>query len=105
MATYQNNVTLIGSIASEKRITEFENGNKIVRFLICEETNDKKYERLNKNHHKVFAWGNMAQFLEKYGHKGKKIFIHGRLVARSYLGKKGDTRTISEIEIRQIVEL
>jgi len=103
MLSTQNNVTLIGAIASEKRITEFENGNKIVRFIIA--TDDNNNDTHNKHKHKVFAWGNIAQFIEKYGHKGKRIFINGRLVVRTYLNQKGIAQTISEVEIRQIVEL
>ena len=55
--------------------------------------------------HRIFAWGNMAQFIEKYGEKGKKVAIHGRLVNRSYLNPEGKKRNLTEVEVRQIIGL
>jgi len=99
MTTLHNQVTLIGQIASEKRITEFEGGNKVVHFYLNAE------ESSNRQRHKVFAWGTIAKFLETFGDKGKRVMIHGRLVPRNYFNLKGEKRTINEIEIRNIVEL
>ena len=60
----KNHVTLIGNIGSEAQITNFDNGGKVARFTLA--TN--KYSNKKKNHkpewHRVFAWGNMAQFIE-----------------------------------------
>lgn len=108
MTTIRNHVTLIGNIASDRRITQFENGNKIVRFDIATDTqyraNDGKIKN-SKEWHKVFAWGNVAGFIERFGDKGKKVAIHGRLITRSYLNPEGLKRTITEVEIRHILGL
>lgn len=108
MTTIRNHVTLIGSIASDKRITQFENGSKIVRFDI---TIDTQYRANNgkikeaKEWHKVFAWGNIAGFIEKFGEKGKKVAIHGKLITRSYFSSEGVKRTVTEVEVRHILGL
>jgi single-stranded DNA-binding protein len=47
----------------------------------------------------------MAQFIEQYGEKGKKVAIHGRLVKRTYLTKNGVQRVLKEVEVRQIIGL
>jgi len=108
MTTIHNYVTLIGRIASEKWITEFPDGNKIVRFQIDAALGDERDVETSTffpTHHKVFAWGNVAQFIEQYGQRGKKILIQGRVVSRSYLSPKGKQRTVCEIEIRHVLEI
>lgn len=108
MTTIRNHVTLIGNIASDKRITHFDNGGKVIRFDVA---TDKQYRANNgkikqsTEWHKVFAWGNIAGFIEKFGEKGKKVAIHGRLVTRSYFNQQGVQRTITEIEVRHILGL
>lgn len=108
MTTIRNHVTLIGCIASEKRITEFENGNKIVRFEV---STDKHYRANNgkikqsTEWHKVFAWGNIAGFIENFGEKGKKVAIHGRLISRAYFSAEGVKRTVTEVEVKHILGL
>jgi len=108
MATIRNHVTLIGNIASDKRITEFENGSKVVRFDLTTEkvyrANNGKIKNSNE-WHKVFAWGNIAGFIEKFGEKGKKVAIHGRLISRAYFNPDGVKRTVTEIEIKHILGL
>lgn len=108
MNTIRNHVTLIGNIATEKQITQFDNGSKIVRFNV---TTDKQYRanngKIKNTHewHKVFAWGNIAGFIEKFGEKGKKVAIHGRLITRSYFSPEGVQRTITEVEVKHILGL
>jgi single-strand DNA-binding protein len=108
MTTIRNYVTLVGNIGSNTQITNFENGKSVARFsLAIQKTtrkNDGNYTNLVE-WHRIFAWGNMAQFIEKYGEKGKKVAIHGRLVNRSYLNPEGKKRNLTEVEVRQIIGL
>jgi single-strand DNA-binding protein len=108
MNTLRNYVTLIGSIGSHTKITELDNGQRVARFQLA----TKKSLRKNNGHytasvewHRLFAWGNMAQFIEKYGEKGKKVAIHGRMVQRTYLTQNGKHRSMKEVEVRQIIGL
>ena len=106
--TLRNHITLIGNIGTQAEITNFNNGNKVARFSIA---TDKTYRANNgkiksdTEWHRVFAWGNMAQFIEQYAEKGKKVAIHGRLVNRSYLNPEGKKRNLTEVEVRQIIGL
>jgi single-stranded DNA-binding protein len=47
----------------------------------------------------------MASFVQDYAAIGKKVAIHGRLVSRTYLDKKGKQRSSTEVELRQIIGL
>lgn len=75
MNPIRNYVTLIGNIGSQTEITEFDNGQRVARFQLA---TPKSLRKNNGRYtatvewHRLFAWGNMAQFIEKYGEKGKK---------------------------------
>jgi single-strand DNA-binding protein len=106
--TLRNHITLVGNIGTQAEITNFDNGSKVARFSIA---TDKTYRANNgkiksdTEWHRVFAWGNMAQFIEQYAEKGKKVAIHGRLVNRTYLNQEGVKRSVTEVELRHIIGL
>ena len=105
MQTLKNHVTLIGNMGSDAVITNFDNGGKVARFTIA--TNKYSEERNDTvpEWHRVFAWGNMAQFIENYGKKGRQLAIHGRLVNRTYLNKEGKQRKVTEVEVKHLIGL
>lgn len=47
--------------------------------------------------HRVLLWRRMAEIIEKYVHKGDKLYIEGELRTRNYTDKKGVTRYVTEI--------
>ena len=108
MNMIRNHITLIGNIGNNTEISTFDNGGKVARFNLA---TDKVYRanngkiRTSTEWHRVFAWGNMAQFIESYGEKGKKVAIHGRVVNRTYLSKEGKKRNVTEVEVRHIIGL
>lgn len=99
MQTMRNNVTLVGNMGSDAQITTFDNGAKVARFQIATSESGKTHW------HKVFAWGNMAHFIENYGKKGKELAIHGRLVKRTYLNKSGKQQFVTEVEVKHVIGL
>ena len=45
----------------------------------------------------------LAQFIESYAEKGRKIAIHGRLVKRTFLTKDGARRSVTEVEVKNFM--
>lgn len=105
MQTLKNYVTLIGNMGDNAQITNFENGNKVARFSIATDSYQIDGKKATTEWHRVFAWGNMAQFIEQYGEKGKHLAIHGRLVNRTYLNKDGQSRKVTEVEVKHLIGL
>jgi single-strand DNA-binding protein len=105
MQTLKNNVTLVGNMGANAQITNFDNGGKVARFTMATNKKSSKNAKNNAEWHRVFAWGNMAQFIENYGEKGKQLAIHGRLVNRTYLNKEGEQRKVTEVEVKHIIGL
>lgn len=104
MQTLKNHITLIGNMGMDAQITNFDNGGKVARFMLATD----HFSNSNKNKtewHRIFAWGNLANFIESYGEKGKQLAIHGRLVKRTYLNKNGKTRNVTEVEVKHVIGL
>lgn len=108
MSDFRNYVTLVGSMGNNAKVTKFDNGNAVARFNLATHKmvrkNDGKYVS-QVQWHKVFAWGNLAQFVETYGEQGKKVAIHGRLINRTYLSNEGTQLSSTEVELKQIIGL
>lgn len=105
MQTLKNHITLVGNMGNNAQITDFENGNKVARFMLATNKYNAKDQSISPEWHRVFAWGNMAKFIENYGQKGKQLAIHGRLVNRTYLNKKGQQRKVTEVEVKHLIGL
>ena len=98
----RNLITLIGNMGENARVTNFENGGKVARFdMAIPSVKGQKATEW----HKLFAFGNIAQFIENFGGKGKKIAITGKLVSRTYLSKDGHPRKVTEVEVRHVIGL
>lgn len=108
MTMIRNHITLIGNMGTDAQITNFGNGNKVARFRLATDSSYRANNGKTKSStewHNLFAWGNLAQFIENYGEKGKKIAVHGKLVNRTYLSKEGKTKNVTEVEVRHIIGL
>lgn len=99
----KNQITLIGNMGNIVYVTNFQNGAKIARFALA--TNPSDHPGTKAEWHNLFAWGNMAQFIEKFGGKGKRIAITGRLVDRTYTNKNGRSRKVTEVEVRNVISI
>jgi single-strand DNA-binding protein len=47
-------------------------------------------------------WGGLAKTVEKYVHKGDKLYVEGSIRSRSYDDKNGITRTVVEIYVNNM---
>ncbi|MCE3295314.1 MAG: single-strand binding protein [Crocinitomicaceae bacterium] len=99
----KNQITLIGNVGSQPLVTNFENGSKVVRLSIA--TPYFRNGETKTEWHRLFAWGNVAQFVENFAKQGKKIAVTGKLVHRTFIAHGGKPRQITEIEIRQVIGL
>jgi single-strand DNA-binding protein len=95
-----NQITLVGNMGDFAKVTQFENGAKVARFNLA--THSRADET---KWYRMFAWGNIAQFIERFGSKGKKIVVTGKIVERTYITKEGATRKVEEVEVRHVVGL
>lgn len=63
----------------------------VARFTVASERKFKKDGAQNADFVPCVAFGKTAEFVEKYGTKGSKFIIDGRMTSGSYVNKDGKT--------------
>lgn len=106
--TQMNHVNLIGQMSSDPKVVDLQNGKRIAKFsLSTRETflDDEGNTKNVNNWHRVTAWGKWVPVLEQLGSKGQALAIEGRLRSRFFLTKTGERKSITEVEINDLVIL
>ena len=97
-----NKVMLIGNVGKDPEIRYIDNG--VCTATMSLATTTPGYTLQNGTQvpertewHRIVLWRKLAEIVERYVHKGEKIYIEGRLRTRSFTDKKGATRYVTEI--------
>ena len=104
----RNSVNLLGRTGSEVEVFNFEKGG--LKATLSLATNDYYTNALGEKieetqWHNLVAFGKTAEILQKYATKGKEIAIEGKLTYRSFEGKDGQKRYLTEIRVNEVVLL
>ena len=82
MNNLKNRVNLIGNLGIDPQVRETGNGRKVARFTLAtsESYRNSKGDKVTETQwHNVVAWGNQANFAEKYMEKGQQVAVEGKL--------------------------
>lgn len=97
-----NKVILVGNVGRDPQIRYFDTGNAVANFTIA--TTERGFTMQNgtvmpdrTEWHNVVFWGKIAETVEKYVHKGDKVYVEGKLRSRSYDDQNGIRRTVTEV--------
>ncbi len=102
----RNRVQLIGNLGTTPEIKNLEGGKKLAKLVIAtnETYKNLKGEKITETTwHNLTAWGNNADFIEKYLEKGTEVAIEGKLKNNNYTDKDGIKRYVTDIEIQEII--
>ena len=93
---------LIGNVGAEPEIRYVEPGVAVARISLA--TKERGYTLQNGTQvpehtdwHSIILWRKLAEIVEKYVHKGDKLYIEGRIRYTTYDDKQGQRRNITEI--------
>lgn len=104
-----NKVMLIGNLGSDPEFKVTQGGQAVlkIRLATTERYANKSGERQERTEwHTVTLWGNRAEPLSKILHKGRSIYVEGRLQTRSWDDKEtGKKRYATDINASQILLL
>lgn len=100
-----NKVILLGNLGKDPELRYTPSGTAVATFTIA--TSEKFKGRDGENQektewHNIVAWRQLAEICGKYLHKGKQVYIEGRIQTRSYDDKDGNKRYITEIVADQM---
>lgn len=103
-----NRATLIGNLTRDPELKYTPQGTAICSFGVATNrswvtaTGEMKED---VQYHRIVAWQRLAELCGKILAKGKKIYLEGRLTYRTYVGKDGVQRTMTEIVLDDFVLL
>lgn len=97
-----NKVMLIGNVGKEPEVRHLDNNVTVATLTLA--TTERGYMLQNGTQvpertewHNVVFWRGLADVVEKYVHKGDKLYIEGKIRTRSYDDQNGQRRYITEI--------
>lgn len=102
-----NKVILIGNVGREPNVRYYDRDQAVASLTLA--TTERGYQLQNGTQvpdrtewHNLVFWGGMAKTVEKYVHKGDKLYVEGSIRSRSYDDKNGVSRTIVEIYVNNM---
>lgn len=102
-----NKVLLIGNVGKEPEVRYIDSG--VCTAQVSLATTTRGYSLPNGTQvperaewHRLLFWRGLAETVEKYVHKGDKLYVEGELRTRSYTDQKGITRYVTEIWVNEM---
>jgi single-strand DNA-binding protein len=93
---------LIGNVGREPEVRYVDAGVAVASFTLA--TTERGYKLQNGTEvpdrtewHNIIMWRNLAEIVEKYVHKGDKLYVEGRIRSRTWDDKNGVKHYIVEI--------
>lgn len=97
-----NKVILLGNVGQDPRVKYFDTGSAVATFPLA--TTDRAYTLSNGTQipertewHNIVVSNRLAEVVDKYVHKGDKLYLEGKIRTRSYTDQSGATRYITEV--------
>ncbi|MBR5037480.1 MAG: single-stranded DNA-binding protein [Prevotella sp.] len=97
-----NKVMLIGNVGKDPEVRYYEQDQAVAQIRLA--TTEKGYTLQNGTQipdrtdwHNIVFYRGLAKVVERYVHKGDKLYIEGRIRYRSYDDQKGIRQYVTEI--------
>ncbi len=102
-----NRVELIGNLTRDPELRYTPNGAAVCTFgLATNRTYVSEGEKKEEvDFHRLVSWNKLAELCNQLLKKGTKAFISGRLQTRSWEAADGQTRTVTEIVVEDMIVL
>jgi single-strand DNA-binding protein len=102
-----NKVVLLGNLTRDPELKYTPNGTAVCTMGLA--TNRtwvaEGQTKEDVQYHRLTAWNKLAELCGKLLTKGKKIYVEGRIVYRTFTGKDGTQKSITEIVIDDFILL
>ena len=99
-----NKVILLGNVGQDPRVKYFDSGSAVATFSLA--TTERGYTLANGTQvpertdwHNIVVSNRLASVVDKYVHKGDKLYLEGRLRTRSYSDQSGALRYVTEVYV------
>lgn len=97
-----NKVILIGNVGQDPKVTYYDSGSCVAQASLA--TTEKGYTLQNGTQipdrtewHNLIFRNKLGEIVDKYVHKGDKLYVEGKIRTRSYDDQAGIKRYVTEI--------
>ena len=98
-----NKVILTGRITKDPELRYTQSGMATLAFTVAV---DRQVRATDGTRQADFincvAWGQQADFMSRYVHKGNMLAVAGRIQTRNYQGQDGQTRYVTEVVVESV---
>ena len=103
MAASMKKAIIKGRITKDVEIRRTQSGKAVCSFHIaCDNGKDKNGQQYPADFIPCVAWGQTAEFIQKYFPKGAEILVEGELKTRTYDDERGSKHYIMEVNVSEI---
>lgn len=112
MSRSLNKVMLIGNLGVDPEVRSTSSGSRVASFSVAtsRQWTTQGGEKQEKTEwHRIVVWNNkgsgLVDVVEKYLKKGDRVYVEGSIEYRTFEGKDGQTKYMTEINVRDLVML
>ena len=101
-----NKVTILGNLTRDPELKYTPNGAPVCTFGVATNrtwTTAEGQVKEDVQYHRIVAWNKVAELCGKLLTKGKKVYVEGRLSYRTFTGKDGLQKSITEIVLDDFI--
>lgn len=103
-----NKVMLIGNLTRDPELRYTPSGTAVCTFSLAtnrtwNDASGQKQEDVQ--FHRAVAWGKLAEICGELLHKGRKVYVEGRLQTRNWQTNEGQERQTTEVVVDDMVAL
>jgi single-strand DNA-binding protein len=108
MSRSLNKVMLIGNVGAEPEIRATPSGTRIAKVSLATNRtfSDRSGQQQDKTEwHRLTFWDKLADVVERYVHKGDRLYVEGRLEYSQTQDEQGNVKYWTDIVVREMVML
>ena len=97
-----NSITIMGRIGKDIELRRTNNGHAVCAFSLAVDRDYKENGNKATDWINCVAWRQNAEYVSKYGTKGRMVCLESRLQSRSYEDKNNNKRTAWEVMVNNL---
>ena len=100
-----NKIILIGNLGRDPETRYTPNGKAVTKFSLATSntfTDAQGKKQQDTQWHNVVVWGKQGEACGQYLQTGRQVYVEGSLRYRSFDGKNGDKRYVTEIIAQKV---
>jgi len=95
-----NKAIIVGNLGADPEVRTTQSGTQVANFNVAttEQYTDQSGQRQERTEwHRIVTFGRLAEICGQYLHKGKQVYIEGRIQTRKWTDQNGNDKWTTEI--------